>query len=107
MVIWVPTFERFRREVMGSRLLLVEGVVQKSLENVIQASWADVLEQLVPFDAILRQDPAGVYAALPKIAGQRRSPRAERASACSRAIVSARPPSKSGSAAGHRTSRAR
>ena len=36
----------------------------RSLENVMQASWADVLEQLVPFDAILRQDPAGVYAAL-------------------------------------------
>jgi len=36
----------------------------RSLESVMQASWADVLEQLVPFDAILRQDPAGVYAAL-------------------------------------------
>jgi error-prone DNA polymerase len=34
VVIWVPTFERFRREVMGARLLLVEGVVQKSPENV-------------------------------------------------------------------------
>jgi hypothetical protein len=36
----------------------------RSLESVMQASWADVLEQLVPFDGILRQDPAGVYAAL-------------------------------------------
>jgi cyclic beta-1,2-glucan synthetase len=36
----------------------------RSLENVMQASWADVLERLVPFDAILSQDPAGAYAAL-------------------------------------------
>jgi cyclic beta-1,2-glucan synthetase len=36
----------------------------RSLENVMQASWADVLEQLVPFDGILRQDPAGAYTAL-------------------------------------------
>jgi cyclic beta-1,2-glucan synthetase len=36
----------------------------RSLENVMQASWTDVLEQLVPFDRILRQDPVGAYAAL-------------------------------------------
>jgi cyclic beta-1,2-glucan synthetase len=34
----------------------------RSLENVTQASWVDVLEQLVPFDGILREDPAGAYA---------------------------------------------
>ena len=36
----------------------------RSLESVMQASWADVLEQLVPFDGILRQDPAVAYSAL-------------------------------------------
>jgi hypothetical protein len=36
----------------------------RSLENVLQASWAEVLEKLVPFDGILRQDPAGAYAEL-------------------------------------------
>ncbi len=36
----------------------------RSLENVTQASWTDVLEQLVPFDGILSQDPAGAYASL-------------------------------------------
>ena len=35
VVVWVPTFERFRREVMGARLLLVEGKVQKSPEGVV------------------------------------------------------------------------
>jgi cyclic beta-1,2-glucan synthetase len=36
----------------------------RSLENVTQASWTDVLERLVPFDRILREDPTGAYAAL-------------------------------------------
>jgi error-prone DNA polymerase len=35
VVLWVPTFEKFRREVMGARLLLVEGKVQKSPEGVV------------------------------------------------------------------------
>ena len=35
VVIWARIFERFRREVMGSRLLLAEGVVQKSPEGVL------------------------------------------------------------------------
>ena len=34
VVIWSRVFECFRREVMGSRLLLVEGRVQKSKEGV-------------------------------------------------------------------------
>jgi cyclic beta-1,2-glucan synthetase len=33
----------------------------RSLESVTQASWEDVLERLVPFDRILREDPAGAY----------------------------------------------
>jgi error-prone DNA polymerase len=34
VVMWARVFERFRREVMGSRLLLVEGRVQRSKEDV-------------------------------------------------------------------------
>ncbi|WP_407528059.1 error-prone DNA polymerase [Methylobacterium oryzisoli] len=34
VILWARTFERFRREVMGARLLLVEGRVQKSPEGV-------------------------------------------------------------------------
>jgi cyclic beta-1,2-glucan synthetase len=36
----------------------------RSLENVTQASWTDVLERLVPFDGILRNDPAAAHAAM-------------------------------------------
>ena len=35
VVVWERTFARFRKEVMGSRLLLAEGKVQKSPEGVI------------------------------------------------------------------------
>lgn len=34
-VLWARTFERFRKEVMGGRLLLIEGKVQRSPENVV------------------------------------------------------------------------
>ena len=35
VVVWARTFERFRKEVMGARLLLAEGKVQKSPEGVV------------------------------------------------------------------------
>jgi error-prone DNA polymerase len=35
VVLWARTFEQFRKEVMGSRLLLVEGRIQRSPEGVI------------------------------------------------------------------------
>ncbi|HYA22533.1 MAG TPA: glucoamylase family protein [Terriglobales bacterium] len=37
------------------------GVCISSLRDATQASWKDVLEPLILFDAILRQDPAGAY----------------------------------------------
>ena len=36
----------------------------RTLENVSQTSWKDVLERLIPFDNILRKDPAGAFAAM-------------------------------------------
>jgi error-prone DNA polymerase len=35
VVVWPQTMERFRKEVMGARLLLVEGKVQRSPEGVV------------------------------------------------------------------------
>ena len=32
------------------------------LQHITQTSWKDELESLIPFDAILREDPAGAYA---------------------------------------------
>jgi error-prone DNA polymerase len=35
IVVWPKTMERFRKEVMGSRLVLVEGTIQSSPEKVV------------------------------------------------------------------------
>jgi error-prone DNA polymerase len=43
VVLWAHTFEHFRKEVMGARLLLVEGRIQKSPEGVVHL----MAEQLV------------------------------------------------------------
>ena len=43
LVLWEKTFSRFRKEVMGSRLLMAEGKIQKSPEDVLHL----VVENLV------------------------------------------------------------
>ena len=40
------------------------GICVRSLRDITQTSWKDILEPLISFDAILRRDPAGVYAAM-------------------------------------------
>ncbi|MGA9528758.1 MAG: glucoamylase family protein [Terriglobales bacterium] len=36
----------------------------RSLQNATQTSWEEILERLVPFDKVLREDPTGAYAAM-------------------------------------------
>ncbi len=36
----------------------------RAFEHVLQASWKEDLESLIPFDEVLRRDPAGAYAAM-------------------------------------------
>ena len=50
MVVWARTFERFRKEVMGARLILAEGKVQKSPEGVVHL----MAEQLIDRSADLK-----------------------------------------------------
>jgi len=50
VVVWARTFEHFRKEVMGSRLLLAEGKVQKSPEGVVHL----MAERLIDRSADLR-----------------------------------------------------
>ena len=50
VVVWARTFERFRREVMGARLLLAEGKLQKSPEGVVHL----MAETLIDRSADLR-----------------------------------------------------
>jgi len=50
VVVWARTFERFRKEVMGARLILAEGKVQKSPEGVVHL----MAEQLIDRSADLK-----------------------------------------------------
>lgn len=45
VVLWARLFERFRREVMGARLMLVEGRVQKSPEGVTHLMAGRVIDR--------------------------------------------------------------
>ncbi len=44
-VLWARTFEKYRREVMGARLLLIEGRVQRSPENVVHLMAQRVIDR--------------------------------------------------------------
>jgi error-prone DNA polymerase len=50
VVVWARTFEHFRKEVMGARLILAEGKVQKSPEGVVHL----MAERLIDRSADLR-----------------------------------------------------
>ena len=63
VVVWERTFARFRKEVMGARLLLAEGKVQKSPEGVIHLMAENLVDRsqdlkLLSGEALPRQ-PGG------------------------------------------------
>jgi error-prone DNA polymerase len=68
VVVWPQTMERFRKEVMGARLLLAEGRVQKSPEGVVHL----MAERLIDRSADLRLLAGDV---LPPVAPTHRHPR--------------------------------
>ncbi|MGL5362989.1 MAG: OB-fold nucleic acid binding domain-containing protein, partial [Bosea sp. (in: a-proteobacteria)] len=45
VVLWARLFERYRKQVMGARLLLVEGRVQKSPEGVLHLMASRVIDR--------------------------------------------------------------
>ncbi|MCX7899502.1 MAG: error-prone DNA polymerase, partial [Methylocystis sp.] len=45
LVIWARLFERYRREIMGARLMLAQGRVQKSLEGVAHLMTTRVIDR--------------------------------------------------------------
>jgi error-prone DNA polymerase len=58
VVIWIRVFERFRKEVMGARLLLVEGVVQKSSEGVVHLMAETLTDRTSDLRRLLEDRPA-------------------------------------------------
>jgi error-prone DNA polymerase len=55
VVLWARTFEHFRKEVMGSRLLFVEGRIQRSPEGVVHLMAERLVDRTPELD-ILSED---------------------------------------------------
>jgi error-prone DNA polymerase len=52
IIMWARTFEHFRKEAMGARLLVVEGRVQKSKENVIHVMTERLFDRTAELDRL-------------------------------------------------------
>ncbi len=63
IVLWASLFERFRKEVMGARLLIVEGRVQKSPEGVIHVMAQRVVDRSVELGRLSDSHHASVVLA--------------------------------------------
>jgi error-prone DNA polymerase len=60
IVMWATKFERFRREMMGSRLMMVEGRVQKSPEDVVHLMAQRIFDRSAELDRLWHADRAGL-----------------------------------------------
>ena len=58
VVLWTREFTAFRREVMGSRLMLVEGRIQRSPEGVVHVMGQRVIDRTADLDRLRRQPAA-------------------------------------------------
>ena len=56
VVLWPRVFEQFRREVMGARLLLVEGKIQRSPEGVVHLVAERIFDRTAELDRIADSD---------------------------------------------------
>jgi error-prone DNA polymerase len=57
-IVWHSVFERFRKEVMGSRLMLIEGTVQRSEDNVVHLVTDSITDRTRELDRLTDDDMA-------------------------------------------------
>jgi error-prone DNA polymerase len=74
VVVWPSVFERFRPEVMGSRVLMVEGTLQRSPENVVHVIAERLFDRTADIDE-LSDDVFGTPSDMPDTGGMHRHPR--------------------------------
>lgn len=65
IVLWASKFEQLRREVMGSRLMVVEGRVQKSPEGVVHLMAQRIIDRSAELDKLWQADRAGLAVPAP------------------------------------------
>jgi error-prone DNA polymerase len=75
VVVWPKLFEKFRREAMGSRLLLVSGKVQRSPEGVVHLVAERMVDRTAELDRLSEDHKKGPRARAEESAGLHRHPR--------------------------------
>jgi error-prone DNA polymerase len=55
-VVWHSVFERYRKEVMGGRLLLIEGTIQRSEEGVVHLVSEKIADRTAELDRLWEDD---------------------------------------------------
>ncbi len=75
-VVWPSVFERYRKEVMGSRLMLIEGRIQRSEEGVVHLVSERIFDRTVELDRLTNEDVALPASRLDDIAYPRLDSRA-------------------------------
>ena len=66
-VVWIPTFERYRKEVMGARLLLIEGRIQRSEDNVVHLMAERMADRSEDLRLLSEESPAATTIAEPYV----------------------------------------
>ena len=74
VVIWPSLYERFRKEILGSRLMLVEGKIQSSPEGVIHLVAQRIFDRTADLD-LLSEAPVPIPGHFDDIAHPRADPR--------------------------------
>ncbi len=89
VVVWPSVFEQFRPEVMGSRVLMVEGKLRRSPENVVHVIAERLFDRTADIDE-LSDDVFGPQSDMPDTGGMHRHPRRVRVIPKSRDFTDAR-----------------
>jgi error-prone DNA polymerase len=75
VVLWARMFEQFRREVMSARLMLVEGVVEKSPEGVVHVVARRVFDRSVELERLSEDHRTTVQLARADVVAHPQAPR--------------------------------
>ena len=75
IVLWARMFEQFRREVMAARLMVVEGVVEKSPEDVVHVVARRVIDRTQELARLSEDHDANVQLARADVVAHPQAPR--------------------------------
>ncbi|WP_292046288.1 MULTISPECIES: error-prone DNA polymerase [unclassified Brevundimonas] len=75
VVLWARMFEQFRREVMSARLMLVEGVIEKSPEDVVHVVVHKVFDRSTELETLSQDRQTNIQLARADVVAHPQQPR--------------------------------